>query len=195
MTARGDLPVAMVTLEEAMEMAAVAANDYLTSAVLIAAAHVATATGDLDGARRAAEQSVTLVAVAERGHLPAMAGARLAVTLRELGGSAAETEPVVAVAGGWQLPVLPPTWRDLPRGTDARGARGGPARAGDRLRRGGRDRRRRARPPARHRRGRACARRGAAAQGFADAAAALASTSAGAADDAGAPLEAARSRV
>ena len=69
-TARGELSVATALLEEAMETAEVAANDYLTSAVLTARALVAAATGDLDGARRAAEQSVALVAVAERGHCP-----------------------------------------------------------------------------------------------------------------------------
>ena len=40
-----------------------------------------------------------------------MAGARLAVTLRELGDSAADTEALLDAAGGWEMPLIPPTWR------------------------------------------------------------------------------------
>jgi DNA-binding NarL/FixJ family response regulator len=40
-----------------------------------------------------------------------MACSRLALTLRELGDSAAETEDLVSIAGGWELPRIPPTWR------------------------------------------------------------------------------------
>ena len=195
-TARGELSVATALVEEALETAEVAANDYLTSAVLTSSALVAAATGDLDGARRAAERSVALVAVAERGHLPAMAGARLAMTVRELGGSAADTEPMVALAGGWQLPVLPPAWRVVyqetltrvelaagrlePAIACAEAAESDAAALGLPL-------------------ATAQAERARAAilleQGDAKSAAALALRSAGAADEAGAPLEAARSRV
>ena len=83
----------------------------MTSGVLTATANIAMATGDLDGARRAAERSVACVADVEGGHLAAMARVRLAVTLRELGASAADTEELVAAAGGWELPLIPPTWR------------------------------------------------------------------------------------
>ena len=103
-TARGDLSAATALLEEALEMAAVAANDYLTSAVLTATAHVVAATGDLDGARRAAEQSVARVTGA--GHLAAMAGVRLAMTRRELGEPAAAVAALMAA-----LPLIPPVWR------------------------------------------------------------------------------------
>ena len=110
-TIRGDLSAATALQEEAVETAEVAANDYLTSGVLTASANIAMATGDLEGARRAAERSVACVADVEGGHLAAMARVRLAVTLRELGASAADTEELVASAGGWELPLIPPTWR------------------------------------------------------------------------------------
>ena len=110
-TIRGDLSAATALQEEAIETAELAANDYVTSAVLTATANIAMATGDLDRARRAAERSVACVADLEGGHLAAMARVRLAVTLRELGASAADTEELVAAAGGWELPLIPPTWR------------------------------------------------------------------------------------
>ena len=125
-----------------------------------------------------------------------MAGARLAVTVRELGGSAADTEPMVALAGGWQLPVLPPAWRVVyqetltrvelaagrlePAIACAEAAESDAAALGLPL------------ATAQAERARAAILL---AQGDADAAAALALRSAGAADEAGAPLEAARSRV
>ncbi len=109
---RGDLTAATALHEEAIEIAELAGNDYVTSAALTASAHSAMATGDLDGARRAAERAVACVGV-EGGHLAAMAHARLAVTLRELGASAADTADLVAPAGGWELPLIPPAWRVL----------------------------------------------------------------------------------
>ncbi len=108
---RGDLPAATALQEDAIEAAEVAANDYITSGVLTATAQIAMSAGDLDRARHAGERSVACVAGVEGGHLAAMAAARLALTLRELGDSAAETEDLVAIAGGWQLPLIPPTWR------------------------------------------------------------------------------------
>ena len=110
-TIRGDLSAATALQEEAIETAELAANDYLTSGVLTATANIAMATGDLERARRAAERSVACVADVEGGHLAAMARVRLAVTLRELGASAADTEELVASAGGWELPLIPPAWR------------------------------------------------------------------------------------
>jgi ATP/maltotriose-dependent transcriptional regulator MalT len=110
-TIRGDLSAATALHDEAMEAADVAANDYVTSGVLTATANSAMSTGDLDRARRAAEQAVACVAGVEGGHLATMARVRLAVTLHELGASAAEIEDLVASAGGWGLPLIPPTWR------------------------------------------------------------------------------------
>jgi ATP/maltotriose-dependent transcriptional regulator MalT len=108
---RGDLAAAISLQEDAMEAAELAANDYITSGILTATAQIEMSAGDLDGARRAGERSVAYVAGLEGGHLAAMARARLALTLRELGDSAAETEELVSTAGGWELPLIPPTWR------------------------------------------------------------------------------------
>ena len=94
---RGDLAAATALQEDAMEAAELAANDYITSGVLTATAQIAMSAGDLDGARRAGERSVACVAGVEGGHLAAMAHARLALTLRELGDSAAETDDLVAI--------------------------------------------------------------------------------------------------
>ena len=107
---RGDLAVATALQEEALESAQLAANDYVTSSVLTATAHIAMARGDLEQAREAAEQSVACVDGIGAGHLAAMAHARLAVTLRALGDAPGRSEQLVAAAGGWDLPLLPPTW-------------------------------------------------------------------------------------
>ena len=111
MAARGELAEANRLQEEAIEAAELAANDYVTSSVLTTAANVATPTGDLERARRAAAQAVACTEGAEGGLIAAMAGVRLAVTLRQLGGSVAETEALVAVAGGWEMPRTPPPWQ------------------------------------------------------------------------------------
>ena len=108
---RGDVSAATALQDDAIEAAELAANDYITSGVLTATAQIAMSAGDLERARRAAEQSVACVAGVEGGHLAAMACSRLALTLRELGDSAAETEDLVSIAGGWELPRIPPTWR------------------------------------------------------------------------------------
>ena len=107
---RGDLAVATALQEEALESAQLAANDYVTSSVLTATAHIAMARGELEQAREAAEQSVACVDGIGAGHLAAMAHARLAVTLRALGDTPGKSEQLVAAAGGWDLPLLPPTW-------------------------------------------------------------------------------------
>ena len=146
---RGDLSAATALQEEAIETAELAANDYLTSGVLTATANIAMATGDLERARRVAERSVACVADLEGGHLAAMARVRLAVTLRELGASVADTEELVASAGGWELPLIPPTWRVAYKEAIARvELEGGRLDQAARLRRVGRECRRRARSAA-----------------------------------------------
>ena len=72
-----------------METAEVAANDYLTSAVLTAAAHVADARPATSTARAARPSRASRSSPAPDAGIAAMAGARLAVTRRELGDPAA----------------------------------------------------------------------------------------------------------
>jgi ATP/maltotriose-dependent transcriptional regulator MalT len=110
---QGDLAAAMALQEEAIEAAEIATNDYVTCSVLTTTANVVIATGDLERARRASEQAVACVKGVEGGLMFAMAHARLAITLRELGESGAATEELLAVAGGWELAGIPCTWRVL----------------------------------------------------------------------------------
>ena len=110
---QGDLSAAVALQDEAIEAAEVAANDYVTCSVLTTAATVAMPTGDLEQARRAAEQAVACLKGAESGLIAVMARVRLAVTLRELGDSAAETADLVSTAGGWELPMIPAISRVL----------------------------------------------------------------------------------
>ena len=193
---QGDLSAATALQEEAIEAAELAANDYVTCSVLTTAANVAMPTGELERARRAAEQAVACVEGAERGLIATMARVRLAVTLRELGDSAAETAELVSIAGGWDLPLIPATWRVLYKealtrvelaagrldqaAADAEAADRTAAALGLRL------------ASAIARRARAAVRL---ADGDAGAAGSLALESAALADAAGAPVEAARSRV
>ena len=111
--ARGELAAASRLTDDAIEGAELAANDYLMSAVLTTAANVAMPTGDLERARRLAEASVACVKGVEGGLLATLARARLAVTLRELGDTSNDTDDLVAAAGGWELPRIPAAWRLL----------------------------------------------------------------------------------
>jgi ATP/maltotriose-dependent transcriptional regulator MalT len=110
---RGELAKAAALQDEAVEAAELAANDYVSTSALTVAATVATPAGDLEAVRRFAEAAVACVEGVEGGRMAAMARARLAVTLRELGESASATEGLVAAAGGWALPAVPPPWRVL----------------------------------------------------------------------------------
>src|SRR4051812_27722621 len=68
---------------------------------------------DHDAAVLFREGSVEPAKASEGGRIPVMARARLATERRELGGSAADSEDLVASAGGWDLARIPPTWRAL----------------------------------------------------------------------------------
>jgi DNA-binding CsgD family transcriptional regulator len=109
----GDLPAAGTLQDDALEVAELAANGYVTCSVLTTTGTVAMQRGDDARGLRASESSVALVQGAGGGRIPTMARVRLAITRRELGASAADTEALVAAAGGWELPRIPPTWRAL----------------------------------------------------------------------------------
>jgi DNA-binding NarL/FixJ family response regulator len=108
----GHLAAAAELQEDALEIAALAANGYVTCSVLTTSGGVAMQRGDHDGALRAGRGSVRLVE-GSGGRIPGMARARLAVTRRELGASAEETASLVAGIGGWAMTSIPPTWRVL----------------------------------------------------------------------------------
>src|SRR5918995_2139598 len=106
---RGDLAAAAALQDEALETAEVAANGYVMCWVLTITAHVCMARGDLDEARRSAERA--LVHASGDGHVPGVAGVRLAMARREMGEPAARVEDLVRGAGGWELTRIPPSWR------------------------------------------------------------------------------------
>ncbi len=105
----GSLPAATALATEALEMARIAANDYVTCSVLTACSHVALAAGDVERARQYADESVELVEVLPGRRIPAMAAVRLAVLRREMGESCTTAE-LDELAGGWDLPLIP-LWR------------------------------------------------------------------------------------
>jgi DNA-binding NarL/FixJ family response regulator len=109
----GHLAAAAELQEEALEIATLAGNGYVTCSVLTTSGTVAMARGDHEDALRAGHRSVALIEHAEPGRIAGQASARLATTLRELGSAAADTQALVEPAGGWSLPRLPPTWRAL----------------------------------------------------------------------------------
>lgn len=108
----GHLAAAAELEGDALEIAALATNDYVTCSVLTTFGSVAMQHGDHDGALRAGLESVRLVEGAS-GRIAGMARGRLAVTRRELGASEEETAPLVEGIGGWAMTSLPPTWRVL----------------------------------------------------------------------------------
>ena len=193
---RGDLSAATALQEEAIETAELAANDYLTSGVLTATANIAMATGDLEHARRAGRAERRLRGRPRRrtpcrdgARAPRRDAARARRNRRRHGGAGGVRRWVGAasdpahVEGGLQ-------------GSDsARRAGRRPPRPGRRLRRVGRECRRRARSAAGDGRGPARPRPRAARRraGGRRRRSALASTAA--AEGAGAPVEAARSRL
>ena len=105
----GSLPAATELATEALETARIAANDYVTCSVLTAACHVALAAGDLELARRHAEESVERVDVQPGRRIPTMAAVRLAVLKREMGESC-DAAALADLAGGWDLPLIA-LWR------------------------------------------------------------------------------------
>ena len=107
---RGDLAAASALQEDALETAEVAANGYVTSWVLTIVAHVCMATGDLEGARRAAERAVGLVEGLPDSRIAAIAQVRLAATRHELGEEPDGVGALVRAAGGWDFPRTPPSW-------------------------------------------------------------------------------------
>ena len=105
----GSLTSATGLATEALEVARIAANDYVTCSVLTAACHVALAAGDLELARSHAEESVERVQVQSGRRIPTMAAVRLAVLQREMGEECDATR-LAELAGGWDLPLIP-LWR------------------------------------------------------------------------------------
>ncbi len=105
----GSLPAATESATEALETARIASNDYVTCSVLTASCHVALAAGDLELARRHADESVERVEVRAGRRIPTMAAVRLAVLRREMGESVSSSQ-LADLAGGWDLPLIP-LWR------------------------------------------------------------------------------------
>ena len=105
----GDLSAATPLATEALETARIAANDYVTCSVLTACCHVALAAGDIELARRHADESVERVELQPGRRIPTMAAARLAVLQREMGESGSPQQ-LTELGGGWDLPLIP-LWR------------------------------------------------------------------------------------
>ena len=105
----GSLAVASELATEALEIARIAANDYVTCSVLTAAGHVALAAGELERARQYGEESVERVEVLPGRRIPTMAAVRLAVLRREMG-EPCDLTNLAELAGGWDLPLIP-LWR------------------------------------------------------------------------------------
>ena len=93
----------------ALETARLAGNDYVTCSVLTSSCHVALAAGDIELARRYADESVELVEVLAGRRIPTMAAVRLAVLEREMG-EPDTSHDLAGLAGGWDLPLIP-LWR------------------------------------------------------------------------------------
>jgi DNA-binding NarL/FixJ family response regulator len=74
------------------------------------AAHVCRASGDLEGALRAAERAVGLVAGLAHSRIASIAQVRVAATRHELGDGPDGVATLVHAAGGWDFPRIPPSW-------------------------------------------------------------------------------------
>jgi DNA-binding NarL/FixJ family response regulator len=106
----GRLATAAELHEEALEIAELAGNDYVTCFVLATSSIVAMQRGDHEAALRAGLESAR-VGEGTDDRIAGLVLARLAVTRRELGATEEETAPLVAPVGGWAMPMVPATWR------------------------------------------------------------------------------------
>jgi ATP/maltotriose-dependent transcriptional regulator MalT len=127
---RGRLDDAVEVIDTAVEIARLSAHAQAIAWNLFSRSLTATAAGEVEVALAAAEESLETVPHSEAS-LPAMwAGFALAAARCEAGGAAGAEEVLVTSAGGEELPLVPAAWRTtglelLTRCRLARGDRAG----------------------------------------------------------------------
>jgi tetratricopeptide (TPR) repeat protein len=108
---RGKLAEAVELLDEAIEAGRLLGSPPALAGNLFNRSVVAVAVGDLDIALATAEESVELTRDLDEGFVTAWAGARLAAVLFETGQADRAVEVLVGRAGGEEVTLIPGGWR------------------------------------------------------------------------------------
>jgi ATP/maltotriose-dependent transcriptional regulator MalT len=108
---RGKLVDATELIDGAIEAARLLGNREALAWSLYNRSAVALASGDLDLALTTAEESVALTRDVPETYVTAWAGVRLAAVLFEIGQPAGAIEAIAGSAGGEELTLIPPGWR------------------------------------------------------------------------------------
>jgi DNA-binding CsgD family transcriptional regulator/tetratricopeptide (TPR) repeat protein len=110
---RGDPVLAHTLRENAIEGAHLTHSKYIVSTALVTSATIELLIGDHHQALREAEEAVDLIQGADRGLVPALAGASCAAAVLLTGETRTDLDGVVELAGGWDLPLLPAILRAI----------------------------------------------------------------------------------
>jgi DNA-binding NarL/FixJ family response regulator len=108
---RGKLDDAIELLDGAIEAARLLGQTQALAGNLFNRSAIAVAAGDLDTAVTTAQESVDLARDLDEGFVPAWAAVRLAVVLLETGQPGSAVELLLSCAGGEELVLIPGGWR------------------------------------------------------------------------------------
>jgi DNA-binding NarL/FixJ family response regulator/tetratricopeptide (TPR) repeat protein len=108
---RGKLDQATELLDGAIEAARLLGQTQALAGNLFNRSVVAVATSDLDTAMTTAQESVDLARDLDEGFVPAWAAVRLAGVLLETGQPGSAAELLLSCAGGEELTLIPGSWR------------------------------------------------------------------------------------
>ena len=108
---RGKLEDATELLDGAIEAARLLGQTQALAGNLFNRSAIAVAAGDLDTAVTTAQESVDLARDLDEGFVPAWAAVRLAVVLLETGQPGSAVELLLSCAGGEELALIPGGWR------------------------------------------------------------------------------------
>src|SRR5215471_4331051 len=108
---RGKLDQATELLDGAIEAARLLGQTQALAGNLFNRSVVAVATGDLDTAETTAQESVDLARDLDEGFVPAWAAVRLAGVLLETGQPGSAVDSLLSCAGGEELTLIPGGWR------------------------------------------------------------------------------------
>ncbi len=108
---RGKLDEATELLDGAIEAARLLGQTQALAANLFNRSVVAVAVGDLDTAVTTAQESVDLACDLDEGYVPAWAAVRLAEVLLETGQRGSAVELLLGCAGGEEQALIPASWR------------------------------------------------------------------------------------
>ncbi len=107
----GNRDAALELSGNAVEGARLMNVEYVLGSALVSRGGTALMSGDLEIVIAAATEGLALLETMDRGTVLAIAGCGLAAATVEVGDLSADLDSYVAVAGGWEMPLLAATYR------------------------------------------------------------------------------------